>query len=1695
MADSDQNSQIVNDPNSPNEPLPPGDGDGGGNGHPPPVRITSIAPIAGNLAGGSDVTIDGFGFQPGAELFFGTTAATDVQVQSSTQVMAKAPAGTQTGTVPISIVNPDGSTAQLANGFTYFTGDPSNLAEVLGVEPPNIIEDSDTQVTIRGRNLIAAHENGLVAFRGPARAAISVSDFSSSRDEATGVETLACTVRVVANPPLAAAERMAIQVLASVRPESQTDGIAESSREMFVVLPRSMPVTLAYTKSVDPTRPNLVIVTGRNLEGCSLDLGANATIHAQRSEDEYVAVLVSYPSDQLAPQLAVRGDGGGEVARLEMSVTVADDKQAAATMKEGAQPGLAIEPGGDPGDGGGGDGIPGLTPVPGQQVVGPTAQSSTVVTLGGQVLDLFSFDWSSFAVSLFRITFRLRIANFIKVVAFFDGGGENLNSPVLAKVGHLMPLRGMGIMVALRVEIIVSIRLLIIVSWKHGFDFSPWGLGSDFGLGSLVIGFEIDIDLDINIFFMVALVLPNGSLKILALEDFDLNFHFQLDPDGHKFKFTKHKYEVRPRRIGPLLGLPFLCEDRFQLAEDNGQTSFTDASGGTLSYYFVRGPGQCCLRWNFDLDLIQISDDGSESTLQPPFDADFCLNALDSSNQNIPIVVSDQCPDGFPEQEQLKVADNDNLHALMRPVDAATGSFLPTSGELQDVTEAGYTPYFYLQDPKKEVLDPHILFTGVAVATQPGSNVICVQLGRDPVKVIDTGVEAPSFWPGAVTGFSILSFLARGLAPALLFKCTAEGEGQVEDSVGLPVKVKPLALPGTMTIELTLAYYDQNNLIEAKQGATLTMERNEPFEAQRQYVLAATVSANQVQFPQTIKITSKNPRVNNMLAGSGFGNPREAAHAADDFFEGELANASTSGSSLSFTVTDNMIGKLIVVGEQDPNKPHLTVKPRNKEDAGKFVPPGAAVTKNDRTLKIDFEAKVEGNSTAQAQLAQSSLTLTVSNDETFEEYLRVFQEVTDILDGTAPDRFFKGFDETFYNELKTRGATNTVLNEQGKKLWDHAWQTAGTLKDDRPLYWTRLRAIPALRAFAKRQTPAITGKTLDDLITQFEWPSRGLDPDGAVSFGNIAATDRKVIVTGFDPFQLPSQPKQSNPSGMLALILNNQKVDQVSPDTYAATAIFPVRYRDFDGELIEKAVTKVVTPQFALVRMLLTLSLNSSDCYDVERWACQARLTIVNDNEGKKPTNVVAGARTFYQSNLPYERVITSIDTTRRLAGPSRTSTPFVTDQSYKVSGASGDRSRDDRFSPAQMPPVVEGSFRPEPVDDGAVHEAAAYEKQFDQPSGPSLEGSGGSYLSNEIFYRSARERDNGARKTLASGHLHLPFVSPQSSWDRDAMISGVKEALRKMLNNVLALRTAAGAADLPITPVTRISQLTLSVKNDSPASVKLTTAEVPAPFAVAIAGAVPQQVNAEGSVSLNVSFSPKAVGEFRGEILLKDGLNIIGSITLVGRATAAPPAPVISGFSPDSGPVGTTLTIDGVNLDPATRVAIAGIAITKLTNTDTQITATVIGGLRTGPVSVTTSSGTATTTDTFTVTSIRHPPDDLATQLVARRQELELNPDEAAAQIGAKPATYRRWEQGKDKPSARFHAAIVTFLGHDPDRDPREFGEQIKAARERDGLTRAQLAQRLNVSPSTVKAWEAGTVSRPSPRVAEIFENYLQEE
>jgi uncharacterized repeat protein (TIGR03803 family) len=79
---------------------------------------------------------------------------------------------------------------------------------------------------------------------------------------------------------------------------------------------------------------------------------------------------------------------------------------------------------------------------------------------------------------------------------------------------------------------------------------------------------------------------------------------------------------------------------------------------------------------------------------------------------------------------------------------------------------------------------------------------------------------------------------------------------------------------------------------------------------------------------------------------------------------------------------------------------------------------------------------------------------------------------------------------------------------------------------------------------------------------------------------------------------------------------------------------------------------------------------------------------------------------------------------------------------------------------------------------------------------------------------------------------------------------------------------------------------------------------------------------------------------------------------------------PQILSFNPTSGAVGTNVTIAGVSLKQATKVAFGGVAATSFTvNSDKQVTATVPTGAQTGHITITTPGGGAVSKGVFTVT------------------------------------------------------------------------------------------------------------------------------
>src|ERR1700722_1343771 len=79
----------------------------------PPPTLTAVSPAIGSTAGGTTVTLTGANFQVGAMVMFGSAAATNVAVTSSTTITVITPANTTAAPVAVTVVNPDSQTSVL----------------------------------------------------------------------------------------------------------------------------------------------------------------------------------------------------------------------------------------------------------------------------------------------------------------------------------------------------------------------------------------------------------------------------------------------------------------------------------------------------------------------------------------------------------------------------------------------------------------------------------------------------------------------------------------------------------------------------------------------------------------------------------------------------------------------------------------------------------------------------------------------------------------------------------------------------------------------------------------------------------------------------------------------------------------------------------------------------------------------------------------------------------------------------------------------------------------------------------------------------------------------------------------------------------------------------------------------------------------------------------------------------------------------------------------------------------------------------------------------------------------------------------------------------------------------------------------------------------------------------------------------
>ncbi len=129
----------------------------------------------------------------------------------------------------------------------------------------------------------------------------------------------------------------------------------------------------------------------------------------------------------------------------------------------------------------------------------------------------------------------------------------------------------------------------------------------------------------------------------------------------------------------------------------------------------------------------------------------------------------------------------------------------------------------------------------------------------------------------------------------------------------------------------------------------------------------------------------------------------------------------------------------------------------------------------------------------------------------------------------------------------------------------------------------------------------------------------------------------------------------------------------------------------------------------------------------------------------------------------------------------------------------------------------------------------------------------------------------------------------------------------------------------------------------------------------------------------VSASFTVNSVNQITATVPSTATTGPVRVVTTAGSApsntnfTVTSPAtpPTVSSFSPTSGTVGTTITINGTNFSDASGVQFNGVNATSFTvASSTQITATVPTGASTGKISVINPSGTGTSSTNFTVTS-----------------------------------------------------------------------------------------------------------------------------
>lgn len=423
-----------------------------------------------------------------------------------------------------------------------------------------------------------------------------------------------------------------------------------------------------------------------------------------------------------------------------------------------------------------------------------------------------------------------------------------------------------------------------------------------------------------------------------------------------------------------------------------------------------------------------------------------------------------------------------------------------------------------------------------------------------------------------------------------------------------------------------------------------------------------------------------------------------------------------------------------------------------------------------------------------------------------EEKVGKDQAFADANGGVFPEDFFiaKGpgmasIVQDFIDAVKTastREELETLVNTHGASILSKARENVNgggsfANADDRPLYWARIKMMATLKS---QKSIFFGNKSRDPLVERLERVSRGYD---GVKFDDAPSGAKLVLLSGFDPFFMKVKSeslfngsaqgniKQGNPSGSISLALHGKTVDigggQVA---YIQSFVIPTRYRDFDAGKMEGLYSDFIKTADTSKSTVYTISQALPGQIWIDRFAANTRGLYLRglsyyeipDNDFREgpvdgrllPLN--SSSPHFIETTLPINKLFSSSENVATLVYNQTYSyldpTFIKREVSETTSGARQATTKRIEDSPSTLPNNVE------------LATSIGFDSQYHV-----IAGSGGEYLSNEIFYRVSKLRKN-LNPNLMSGHIHVNKLQNEGSnylTGDDIDLSGLKTLIQRI--------------------------------------------------------------------------------------------------------------------------------------------------------------------------------------------------------------------------------------------------------------------------------------------------------------------------